>query len=81
MNMIYSYDFSVIQWIMSCKKNRMTIHVIKQWQVHVMLFTTSMSAIHFLIEIMFILKAIISHLKGHMVNSILHSWSFQRLVS
>ena len=28
------------------------------------------------IEILFILKAIKSHFKGHMINRILHSWSF-----
>ena len=30
----------------------------------------------FLVEIMFIFKAIKSHFKGHVINRILHSWSF-----
>ena len=30
----------------------------------------------FLLEILFILKTIKYHLKGHMINRILHSWSF-----
>ena len=32
--------------------------------------------IRFLLELMFILKAIKSCLKGHMINRILHEWSF-----
>ena len=71
-----SYDVAVIQWITSCYKNRMTTRVITLWRVHVTSLTMSMSAMHFLIEIMFILKAIKSHLKGHMINRILHSGSF-----
>ena len=41
-----------------------------------MSLTTSVSTMHFLIEIKLILKAIKSSLKGHMINKILHSWSF-----
>ena len=45
------------------------------WGRHLFLFQkqTSTSAMRFLIEIMFILKAI---KKGHMKNRLLHSWSF-----
>ena len=32
----------------------------------------------FHIELMFILKAITSRLKGHLINRILHSWSFHK---
>ena len=42
----------------------MTKRVIKLWRVYVTSLTTFMSAMHFLIEIMFILKAIKSHFKG-----------------
>ena len=35
-----------------------------------------MSAMHFLIEIMFVLTAIKFHFKGHMINRILHKRSF-----
>ena len=38
--------------------------------------TTSVSTMRFLAEIMLILWAIKSHLKGRMINRILHSWSF-----
>ena len=47
--------------------------VITLWRVHV----TSLTTICFLIEIMLILKAKkIPFLKCHMINMILHSWSF-----
>ena len=59
-----SYDVAVIQWITSCYKNRMTTRVITLWRVHVTSLTTYMSAMHFLIEIMLILKAIKSYFKG-----------------
>ena len=42
----------------------MTTRVITLWRVHVMSLTTSVSTIHFLIEIKIILKAIKSSLKG-----------------
>ena len=54
----------------------MTTCVIALWYVDVMSLTTSVSAIRFLAEIILILKAIKLHLKGHMINRILHSWSF-----
>ena len=37
-----------------------------------MSLTMSMSAMHFFIERLFILKVVKSHLKGHMINRILH---------
>ena len=49
-----SYDVAVIQWIMSCHKNRMTRRVITLWRVDVTSLTTSVSTMHFRIEIMFI---------------------------
>ena len=73
---ILSYDFAVIEWITSCKKTRMTTRVITLWRVYVTPLTTSVSAVRFLAEIMFILKAIKSLLKGHIINTILHLWSF-----
>ena len=71
-----SYDVAVVQWITSCNKNRMPTRVITLWRVDVTSLTTSVSANAFLLDIMIILKAIKSHLKGHMINRILHSWSF-----
>ena len=67
-----SYDIGVIQWIKSCHKNP----VITLWRVHITSLTKSLSTMHFCIEIVFILKAIKSHLKGQMINRILHSRSF-----
>ena len=58
-----SHDVAVIQWITSCHKNRMTTRVITLLRVHVTSLTTSVSAMRFRIEIMFILKAIKSHFK------------------
>ena len=64
-------DVAVIQWIMSCHKNRITTRVIILWH-----FVDNVRVNNaFLIEIMFILKAI-HILEGHMINRILHSWSF-----
>ena len=71
-----SYDVAVIQWITSCHKNCMTTREITLWRVHVTSLTMFVSTMRFLIEIMFILKAIKSVLKGQMINRILHSWSF-----
>ena len=75
-----SYDVAVIQWITSCHKNRMTTRVITLWHVHVASLTTSMSTMRFLIEIMFILKAIKSHCKGSYdhpnLTLVVISWSF-----
>ena len=59
-----SHDVPVIQWLTPCRKNRMTTHVITLWCVRVMSFTTSVSAMHFHIELMFILKTIKSPFKG-----------------
>ena len=52
------YNVAVIQWITPCHKNRMTTCV------HVTSLTTSVSIMCFLIEIIFILKAIKAHLSG-----------------
>ena len=54
----------------------MTTCVITLWNVSETSLTTFMSAMHFLIEIFEILKAI----KGHMINRILHAWSFQKKI-
>ena len=66
------YDVAIIQWITSCHKNRMTTRVMTLLRVHVTSLTTFISTI----EIVFILKAMKSHFEGHMINRILHSWSF-----
>ena len=58
-----SYDVAVIEWITSCHKNRMTTHIIILWQVHVASLTMSMSAMHFLLYIKFVLNAIKSNFK------------------
>ena len=54
----------------------MTTHVITLWHVNVTSLKLSVSAMRFLIEIMFNMKAINPILKGHMINRILHSGSF-----
>ena len=54
----------------------MTTCVNTLWRVYVTSLTVFVSTMRFHIEVMFILKAIKSHLKGHMINRILHSWSF-----
>ena len=64
-----SHDVRVIQWI-RCHKNHMTTYVITPWRVGLTSLTTSMSIMHSLIEIMFSLKAIKFHIKGHMINRI-----------
>ena len=58
--LILSYDVTVIQWITSCHKNRMTARVVTLWCEHVTSSTTSVSTMRFHIELMFILKAITS---------------------
>ena len=58
-----SYGVAVIQWIMSCHKNRMTTRVITLWRVYVTSLTTSVATMRFNIEQMFILKAIKSRFK------------------
>ena len=57
-NCILSYDVSIIQWITSCHKNRMTTRVITLWRFYVTRWTTLVSTLSFLTEIMLILKAI-----------------------
>ena len=54
---------AVSQWITSCHKNCITTRVITFWRIHITSFTTSVSTMHLLIEIMFILKAKKYHLK------------------
>ena len=71
-----SHDVAVIQWITSCLKYPMTTHVITRLRERVTSLTTSVSIMHFLIEIIYILKAIKFHFKGHMISRILHSRSF-----
>ena len=71
-----SYNVAVIQWITSCHKNRMTTHVITLWGIHIMSFTTSVSAVCFLLEILSILKAIKSNFNGSYDKQNLHWWSF-----
>ena len=66
-----SFDVAVIQWITSCHKNRMTTRVISLWRVHITSLTTSMLTMRFLIE-----SNKIPFLKDHMINRILHLWSF-----
>ena len=63
--MTISHDVAVIQQLILCHKNCMTTHVITLWCIHVTSLTTPVSAMRFLIEILFILKGIKSHLKGH----------------
>ena len=58
-----SYDITVIQWITLYHKNHMATHI-TLWCKHVMLLTTLVSAMHFRIEVMFILKDIKSDCKG-----------------
>ena len=62
--MYLSYDVAVIQWITSYHKNRMTTRVITLRRVDVMSFTTSVSTMRFLLEILPILKATKSQFKG-----------------
>ena len=71
-----SYDIAVNQWITSCHNNRMTTRVVTLRRVHVTSLTTSVSTMLFFIEINFNLNAIKSRFKGHMINRILHEWSF-----
>ena len=59
-----SYEIAVIQWIMLCHKNGLITCVITFWRIHATSLEMSVTTIHFLIEIMFILKVIKSHFKG-----------------
>ena len=63
-NSFLSYDVAVIQWITSCRKNRMTTRVIILWRVDITSSTTSVSAMRILAEIMLIFWAIKSNFKG-----------------
>ena len=73
---LYHKYVAVVQWITSRRKNRMTIRVIAFSVALVPNVIDNIRANNAcLIEIMFILKAIKSQ-KGHMINRILHSWSF-----
>ena len=68
-----SYDITVIHWITSCHESDMTIHVITLECLHVTLLTTTMSAMRFLTETMFILKVDKNPiLKGRVINRLLH---------
>ena len=59
-----SYGVSIIRWITSCHKNRMTTCVIILWRERVTPLTTSVSAMRFLLQILSILKAIKSNFRG-----------------
>ena len=54
----------------------MTTRVVPLWRAQVTSLTTSVSTMRFLTEIMCSLNAIKTILEGHMINKILHSWSF-----
>ena len=75
-DMPLSYDIAVMRWRTSCHKNGMTTRVITLWCVDITSLTTSMSTMRFLAEILLLLWAFKSHLKDHMINKILHLWSF-----
>ena len=72
-----SYDVTVIQWITSYHKNHTCNNTLARTRnvmdnVRVNNF--------FFIEMMFILNAIKPHFKSHMINRILHSWSFHMIL-
>ena len=73
---ILSHDVAGIQWITSCHKNHMTTCVLTLWREFLTSLTSSVSTKYFIIQTMFILKAIKSHFEEHMINRILHLWSF-----
>ena len=63
--LIYIYHImSLLQWITSYHNNHTTTRVITHWRVYVTPLTTSMSAMCFIIEIMFSSNAIKSHFNG-----------------
>ena len=68
---------SLFLWI-NCHKNHVTTHVITFGNIYVMSLTLTVLAMHLHIEVLFILKAIKKKniLKGHMINKVLHQWSF-----
>ena len=61
--MYFSYNVAVIEWIRPCHNNCMTTHVITLRRKHVTPLTTSVLAMCFLIEIMFLFKMTKSHFK------------------
>ena len=63
--MILSYNVAVIQWIPSCHKTRMTDHTCNNTLARTRNVIDNVSVSNaFLIEIIFILKAIKSHFRG-----------------
>ena len=71
-----SYDVTVIQWVTLRHKKCKITRVVTLGHVDITSLTTSVSTMRFLFEILSILKAIKSSLKGHMINRISHSLSF-----
>ena len=57
MKFFVSYDLAVFQWIKLRNENR----ILTLWCIHITSLTMSVPTMHFLFEIMFILKAINSH--------------------
>ena len=57
-----SNEVTVFKWITSCHKNRKTTRVMTLCHVHVTSLITSVSAMRFLNEIMFILKTVKSQI-------------------
>ena len=70
------YDVAVIQWKTFHKNRIRMITRVILWRVHVTSLATSISKMRFLIEIIFVLKAVKSYFEVHMINRILHSSSF-----
>ena len=64
LNQHLSYDVAVIRWLKLCHKIRMTTRVITLRHVDITLLTTVMATMHFLLEILSLLKAIKSNFKG-----------------
>ena len=71
-----SYDVTVIQWITSYRKIRMTTRVKTFWRVYETSLTTTVSTMRCLSETMLICKAIKSHFKRSYDIQNLHSFSF-----
>ena len=69
---ILSHNLAVIQWITSCRKNHMTRRVITFWRVYVTSLTTSVSAMHFLLEILSISQAIKSNNKQNLTLVVIY---------
>ena len=68
-------SFAVIQSIASCHKY-MTTHYLTPFAGPCNVLMTSVTTMQFLIEIMSTSMVIKSYLNGHMINRILHKWSF-----